>query len=138
MSAIATPRDHAALVAYLRRRAAMPFIWGSKANDCVSFVGGAVLAQTGRDPFAGLRWSGKISAFRMIARIGGEGGLGDAVATRMREIPPALAFRGDAALVASAGEPVLMLVDGALLIGPGNTRAQRSEILRAYSAVLRP
>lgn len=128
-------RDYEALAAFLSARQAMPFEWGRGANDCGAFAGEAVLAQTGRNPLIGLRWSGKAGALRLIARAGG---LGPLVADRLREVEPALAQRGDIALARSGqssmqGE-VLMVIEGQMLIGPGSTRAPRSAMLRAFSA----
>lgn len=124
-------RDHAALVRFLAERAAEPFVWGRRANDCAAFAGGAVLAQTGRDPLKGLHWGSKSSALKLIGKLGG---LEQAVSARLRRIEPAHAHRGDVAGVIENGELLLMVVEGAMLVGPGNRRATRSVMSLAWSA----
>jgi hypothetical protein len=125
-------RDYGALARYLAERRAMPFAWGRKGNDCAAFAGGAIKAQTGRDPLAGLRWSTATGAARLIARLGG---MEAAVSARLTPIAPAKAHRGDLAGVADGRFGLLlMVVEGETLIGPGNSRAPRSAMIHAWSA----
>lgn len=109
----------------------MPFEWGRKANDCVAFAGGAVRAQTGIDPLKGLRWTSQRSAMRLLSRLGG---LEAAVSSRLSPVAPALARRGDIAGVVENGKLLLMVVEGALLVGPGQRRAPRAAMSLAWSA----
>lgn len=128
-------RDFEALDRYLADRRAMPFIWGSKANDCVSFYAGAARAMSGVDLLSGLNWSTETGAARVIGRLGG---FEAAVTTRMKPIAPAMARRGDAAGVADERFGyLLMLVEGDWLVGPGNgdrlMRARRSAMRLAWT-----
>lgn len=125
-------RDLAALSAYLADRAGMPFAWGRKGNDCVSFAAGAVQAQTGRDVLCGLDWRSEKGARRRVAVMGG---LESAVTSRMgAPIAPARAHRGDVAGVMVDGGMALMIVEGATLVGPENRRLPRGAMIRAWSA----
>jgi hypothetical protein len=129
-------RDLAALHAYLAAGADVPFAWGS--NDCVTFAAGAVAAQTGLNPLAKLsrRWSTQRGALLLLRRYGG---LEAAVSTVLTPVAPALAHRGDIAGVrAEAGEMVLMVIEGALLVGPdanGVRRLPRELMTVAWSAI---
>lgn len=130
-------RDYRALAGFIAGRETMPFAFGRRANDCVAYCAGAVAAQTGKDPLKGLRWSTEAGAARLLRRFGG---LAEAVSSRLTEIPPALAHRGDVAGVADEAAPGgirLMIVEGELLVGPGdagNVRMRRSAMIRAWSA----
>lgn len=130
-------RDYDALIGFLAERRTMPFTWGRKNNDCVSFATGAVRAQTGRNVLAGgPDWTTMRGAIRVLKRLGG---LAEAVTANLREIPPAHAHRGDIAGVADPDMPGgirLMLVEGEHLIGPGlagTERQRRSMMVRAWS-----
>jgi len=113
----------------------MPFAWGRNRNDCVSYAFGAVEAQTRADRLGRLNWAGEASAAAQIKRLGG---LEAAVDRLLAPIPPALACRGDVAGVFDARFGVsLMVVEGATLVGPGETgekRLPRSAMIRAWSA----
>ncbi len=127
-------RDYPALVAYLAARRDMPFIWGSGANDCVSHAAGAVRAQTGEDPLAGLSWSDEKEAYAVLERLGG---LVAAISSRLRQIPPALAHRGDIAAVMTGNQLGLFVIEGASLVAPGLVRAvrrSRHDMVLAWSA----
>lgn len=117
-------RDHTALLAYLAGRSTTPFAWGSDANDCVSFAAGAVQAQTGVNPLADLGgWATEDEAREVLE---GYGGLAAAVNTVLQPVAPALAQRGDVALVnLPSGAQVLMVVEGDTLVGAGPAGAQR-------------
>lgn len=116
-------RDHAALFAYLEQRGPMPYAWGRRANDCFSFLEGAVRAQLGRGFLGKLKWSSPTSAMMVVKRAGGVEAFYDA---RFDRIAPALARRGDIGAIA---DPVLgmhpMLVEGATLSSPGPRGLQR-------------
>lgn len=110
-------RDTHALLAYLEQRAPMPHAFGSDANDCLSFLAGAVVAQGGRNPLGRLTWSDEQSALRVLAR---EGGVEAALDARFERIAPAHAHRGDIAAVADErlGMHPLLVV-GRTLCSPG-------------------
>lgn len=138
-------RDHDALVRYLAARVSRPFDWGrnsrgpaaaDEGNSCVHYAAGAVLAQTGRNIMAEIpAWSSERGARRVIRRLGG---LEAGVARVLREIPPALAQRGDiAGVVGDSGELFLMVVEGDALSGPGASgarRLRRARMIKAWSA----
>ncbi|MBO9526416.1 MAG: hypothetical protein J7517_09850 [Sphingobium yanoikuyae] len=127
-------RDFEALDRYLAARRAMPFAYGSRANDCVSFYAGAARAMTGKDLMQGRKWSSELGAARVIARLGG---FEAAIDAHMTPIAPALARRGDAAGVFCPDHGMmLMLVEGDTLAGPGDTgilRRPRSAMLTAWT-----
>jgi hypothetical protein len=127
------PRDYDAFVALLDARMRAPFAWGRRANDCVSFAGAAVLAQTGEDLLADLPdWTTAIGATRALKRVGG---LVAAVDARLSPVPNALAQRGDVALIDAR---TLMIIEGPTLVGPGASglvRRPRADMIRAWSAV---
>ncbi len=129
-------RDYDALDRYLAERRRMPFAWGRSRNDCVSFAAGAAIAQTGRDPLKGLRWESRAGAVRLLMRLGG---LDMAISSRLTEVAPAYAHRGDIAGVASEdfpGDVRLMVIVGELLAGPGDGGTEfqpRHAMLRAWS-----
>jgi hypothetical protein len=64
-------RDVSALLGYLAERATMRHEFGRKANDCLSFVAGAVKAQTGKDPARGLQWKSQATALSLLNKLGG-------------------------------------------------------------------
>ena len=110
-------RDVNALLAYLAERATMPHEWGRKANDCMSFPAGAVIAQTGKDPARGLQWKDEKSALKLLKRLGGVEAALDA---RFERIPPAHAKRGDIAAAPDERFGVHpMIVEGVTLCAPG-------------------
>jgi len=129
-------RDYQALDRFIAERRVMPFAWGRAANDCVSFAAGAAIAQTGTDPLKGLRWASRAGALKLLTRLGG---LDVAISSRLAEVAPAQAHRGDIAGVPSAdlpGDVRLMVIVGELLVGPGEHGtefAPRSAMLRAWS-----
>lgn len=136
-------RDYEALGAFIMTRQGVPFDFGRGRNDCVGFAIGAICAMSGRKHgltlIKGLRWQGERSAMRLALR---HGGLAAAVGTRLQPIAPALALRGDVAGVPDESFPGgvrLMIVEGALLVGPGehgNVRELRSAMTMAWSADL--
>ncbi len=127
-------RDFEALDRYLAERRTMPFAYGSKANDCVSFYAGAARAMAGVDLMRGRKWSSELGAARVIARLGG---FEAAISAHMTPIAPALARRGDAAGVFCPDHGMmLMLVEGETLAGPGDhgtLRCPRSAMVAAWT-----
>jgi hypothetical protein len=136
---MAQPRDIPALLDFIDSRGGVPHAWGRDANDCVSFVAGAVEAQTGRNPLGRLRWSDKASGLRTIARLGG---LEKAFDARFLRIPPAMAQRGDIGAVADSDLDLHpMIVEGDKLVGPGergNRRLPRALMIAAWRATEGP
>lgn len=114
--------DPGAAVAVIEARSSMPFAWGSDANDCISFYSAVCRAYCGVDPISGLYWSSEAEARDVIA---GLGGFVAAIGSRMKPVAPGFAKRFDAALVEMAEGPVLMVVEGDMLVGPGHHRQIR-------------
>lgn len=130
-------RDAAALVAFIESRVRTGFAWGKDANDCVSFFGAAIEAQTGANPLADLghSWTSARGAARVLRRYGG---LSAAIDSKLTQIAPALAARGDGGLVETATGHAVMVVEGEYLVGPGPSglaRRPRRDMIRAWSAV---
>jgi len=132
-------RDHDALPRFLEANLRTGFAWDDTGLDCVRFAAGAVEAQTGRDPIAGLnlRWRSRRQARDgALKRLGGLEAAVDAV---LAPVAAAMAQRGDIALVETETGPALMVVEGETLAGPGLTglvRLPRSAMTRAWSADL--
>lgn len=127
-------RDYEAFLRFLAERQRMPFAWGSAANDCVSFMVGAIIAQTGINPIPDLKWSTEAEADGVIESLGG---LETAMSARLTPIAPAFAQRGDVAGVMSGNVLGVMIVEGANLVGPAVTgcrRRDRSDMILAWSA----
>lgn len=127
-------RDHDALLALLRARAARPWRRG---DSCAAFAADAVRAQTGRDPMAGLRREARSKRGR-AAILRRFGGLEAAVTARLGDpIAPAAAARGDVALVETDGGALLAIVEGPTLVGPDATglrRLPRGAMIKAWRA----
>lgn len=126
-------RDHDALLREIAKRALLPFDWAT--NDCVRYAGACVTAQTGYDPLGGLHWSTEEEARRLLDQLGG---MEAATDSRLRRIAPAMAMRGD---VAGVIDPelglALMIVEGVMLVGPGERsekRLPRRMMATAWSA----
>jgi len=129
-------RDYAALLAFIESRMRTGFAWGKRANDCISFFGGAILAQTGVDRLAPLAdWNSKAGALRVLKQLGGLEAAADSVLT---SVAPSMAARGDGGLVRVASGLAIMVVEGDTLVGPGEAglvRLPRAAMLRAWSAL---
>lgn len=128
-------RDYDAWVAYLDARALRPLAWGSRANDCISFAAGAVEALTGRDLIAaaGFRWASAAGAARVLKRVGGIAGALDLVLPRTE---CAMAHRGDVGLAVIEGRESCVVIEGALVVGPGVerlVRVPRAVLVQAWS-----
>lgn len=128
-------RDHDALIRFIAERERTPYRAGRRHNDCAAYAGGAVSAQTGRNPLRGLRWSTEAGAARVLKRLGG---MNAAVSARLTPVAPASAARGDVAGVADEAFGLrLMIVEGNTLVGPGargNKRMPRAAMIKAWSA----
>jgi hypothetical protein len=132
-------RDIEALLAFIEERLTVPHAWGRNGNDCMSFVAGAIDAQTGgkRKPLTGLKWSCKSTGMRQLAKLGGVEAALDA---RFQRIPPSMAHRGDIAGVPDADLGIHpMIVEGDMLVGPGDKglrRLPRRAMTIAWSTTL--
>lgn len=86
-----------------------PFQWGQ--HDCCLFAADAVAAITGRDPAEDYRgrYASAAQAARLLDRLGGIESL--SANAGFEEILPALASRGDIALVENDGNLLLGVVD---------------------------
>lgn len=110
-------RDTHALLLYLEQRAPLPHEFGAQANDCVSFLAGAVKAQTRRNPLGRLTWKNERAAIALLKR---EGGVEAALDARFERIAPAHAHRGDIGAIADDRLGLHpMLVAGRTLCSPG-------------------
>ena len=116
------PQDWPArLHAYCSEATGRPFEWGS--HDCVHFGAGWLRRLGYPDPLTGFsEWASPLSAARVILL---HGGFESAVGARMADlgclkIPPAMARRGDLALIRSidARRLALGIVDGACVLLP--------------------
>lgn len=114
--------DVGAALAVIEGRIAMPFAWGSDANDCISFAGAVLRAHRGIDVLTGLTWTDEAEARAMIASLGG---FEAAVSSRLTSIDPAMAARFDVAQVEVESGPLLAIVEGDTLVGPGHRRQMR-------------
>jgi hypothetical protein len=130
---MAQHRDIDALIAWLETVARRPFSWRW---HCVRKAAEAVKVQGGGDFLPGIACRSKRAARALIEA---EGGLEAAVDRRLTRIPPALASRGDIAGVPDDEFGIrLLVVEGATLVGPGATGAQRlprSMMTMAWSAM---
>jgi hypothetical protein len=128
-------RDIQALLRVIEARADTSFSWRGE-KDCVSYAAFAVEAQSGVDPRGGLRWTSKRQALAVLAA---EGGLEVALDARLTRVAPALARRGDVAAVLDEILGIrLMIVEGAMLVGPGksgNERQPRGDMILAWDAM---
>lgn len=127
-------RDIAALVALIEARSGTAHSW-RRGEDCVSFAAACVKAQTGIDLLDDVPgWATRAEALRVARTLGGLSNLLD---TRLTRIAPAFARRGDIAGLPDRKFGVrLMVVEGATLIGPGETgleRLPRAAMKRAWS-----
>jgi hypothetical protein len=126
-------RDYASYHRYMAERLVMPFAWGREANDCISHGAGAIIAQSGRDVLDGLNWDSAASAARLIRK---HGGVEAMISARLTPTPPAYAHRGDIGAIPGEdylGGLAIVVIDGALLIGPGGMVARRSAMTMAWS-----
>jgi hypothetical protein len=126
--------DIAAALAVIEGRIAAPFVWGSDANDCISFMAAVMRAHCDYDPIAGLHWATEAEGRAVIASLGG---FEAAIGTRLLPCEPAMAQRFDAAMVETPTGPLLTIVEGDRLVGPGPDRQRRlprARMVRAWTA----
>lgn len=111
--------------------------WGS--NDCVTFAAKCVEALTGADIIEDVRgrYRSKSGALRIMKKLGFED-LGDLVASRLPEIEPSCAWRGDIVLCDGSHHEgdFLAVAYGTSCVAPGPNglvHAPRSQIKRAFA-----
>lgn len=119
------------LIAFIDARAGQPFAWGP--NDCCTYAADGVAAITGEDPMPELRgaYADAAGALRLIA----EKPLRDRLGEKFETMPLGRARRGDVAIVEQEGRDVVMIVEGATLVGPGAegaVRVPRTAMLAAF------
>lgn len=109
------------LAELVEQRRHAPFAWGT--NDCITWASDVTLAITGRDPWAAHR--GTYSTEAEADRIVGSAGL-EALVERLmrdagaREIPVAMAQRGDWVIVGIGNMPLVGVVLGRHVAAPGD------------------
>lgn len=111
-----------------------PHEWG--VHDCAIFAADAVLEMTGEDPMQDLRGSydSPVSAARVVRQAGFES-LGDMIADRFEECPPAMVRRGDLILADGEMGEFIAVVTGHTAVGPaafGLSHVPITEARRAY------
>jgi hypothetical protein len=109
------------LAALVEARRHAPFAWGR--HDCGLFAADAVLACTGQDPAAALRgrYATEAEAEALMGPAGGLYGFvrGMEAARGTALCPPALAQRGDTALVLVGNQLAMGVVLGDVVAAPG-------------------
>lgn len=117
-------REPDALIPYIDARMRMPFAWGDRANDCASFADGGCRAQGCGSIIheLGVSWTTGLGAARVLKRLGG---LQAAMDLRRLRVARAKALRGDIGLVEGAHGPLLVLIEGDTVAGPGPYGVQR-------------
>lgn len=127
-------RDLTALIAFIDSRQNRPHEFGRDANDCVSFVLGAVEAQTGTDPVPKPKWKSPATALRALRKYGS---LEAAFDAHFRRIPVAMARRGDIAGIPDDDFGISpAIVEGDTIVAPGpkgNRRLKRRTATVAWS-----
>jgi hypothetical protein len=132
-------RDPVSLICEIELRRGLSHDW-QKGRCCVSFALACAHAQTGVDHLADLPdWKNRAQALKVARSLGG---LIAALDARFDRVPAALATRGDIAGLPDAAFGVrLMVVEGATLVGPGETgveRLWRNEMTMAWSVTGKP
>ncbi|AOZ10356.1 hypothetical protein BKK80_32740 [Cupriavidus malaysiensis] len=105
------------LAAFIEARRARAFSWGE--SDCCLFVCDGIAAMTGSDP--GARWRGLYQGERGARRVLRDNGGVAGIATQVlgEPVAPALAGRGDVALIDTPEGEALALCVGGMLAAQG-------------------
>jgi len=106
-----------ALVEMTASKLRTPWAWG--VHDCVIFAADCILAMTGEDlaeDFRG-RYDNESEAWATLASIG-HNDLGSLVASRLPDIEPRDAGRGDVVLMAGEQGDFIAICDGRTAVGP--------------------
>lgn len=126
------------LAAFIEARRNMPFAWGT--NDCAMFAGDAVIAITGRDPFAD--WRGTYECEDSGAMVQGGAPLGFIVDGALRAFgaQPAevcMAQRGDIVMVDVGNQEACGVCLGGGVAVPGIDRLRfvRASLIRQAWAI---
>lgn len=111
-----------------------PHAWGE--HDCVMFVCDCIAAMTGEDLAADFRgqYDNEREARALLARLGYVD-IGALASSRLPEIDPAQAQRGDVVLIPGEEGEYLAIVDGRTAVGPaarGLTHAPLGLAKRAW------
>lgn len=129
---MACQRNVEKLLDFINSRQAVPYEWGK--NDCVTYVLGAVEAQTGKK-VTKLKWHDSKSALGVLKRYKT---LEHAFDLHFKRIPPSMAKRGDIAGIADDVFGIHTgIVEGEKIVGPGdkgNKRFPRKVMICAWSA----
>ena len=135
MSDTPLSRNIAAFVAYLEERQSVGHAWHD-ARDCVRFSVGAAAQISSKEPLVDLSWSTRKEALIVCKNMGG---IEAAMDLHYDRVAPALAMRGDIAGVVDDRWGVhLMVVEGAMLVGPGENglvRLPRNQMIVAWDAM---
>lgn len=111
--------------------------WEWSRHDCAVFAADCILAITGDDlafDFRG-RYETEAEAWRFLASLGYED-LGDLASSRLPEIKPRDAQRGDVVLAKGQNGNYLAIVDGLSCVGPvaprGISHSPMTDVMRAW------
>ena len=125
------------LAAFIEARRNTPFAWGS--HDCAMFAGDAVIAITGRDPFAA--WRGTYDCEETGSLVQGGAPLSLIVDGALRAfgaapVPPEMAQRGDVVMLMLGNAETCGVCLGGSVAAPGLDRlrfAKPSGIVKAWA-----
>jgi hypothetical protein len=125
------------LLEVIDREAATPFTWGE--SDCLTFAIGAVRAMLPELELDLPAYEGERGAARALLERGFRD-VGEALASRFEEIPPAWAHRGDLGIVQNEEATTAVVFVGPYVVGkdkPGGLRhVWRGEVTRAFRVSL--
>jgi len=126
------------LLERIEREADAPFVWGE--SDCLTFaldVVHAMLPELKRDELPS--YKDELGAARALAKLGFRD-VGEALASRWQEIPPAWAHRGDLGIIQNETATTAVVFVGAYVVGkdkPGGLQqVPRSLVRRAFRVSL--
>lgn len=111
-----------------------PFDWAD--SNCLHLMMDVSLALTGRDPYAKTRgkYKNQAGAMKVMRKLGFRD-VGEMIAAEFAEVPPAMARRGDLALLKQGDNVVGAVVMGAQVWGKGpmgSARVPRTAALRTF------
>ena len=110
-----------------------PHAWGE--NDCVTFAADCVKAITGQDPVSDLRgtYDSPEGAARIMIALGYKN-LGDCIASRLPEIDPSQARRGDVVLCWGDEHEFAAVVERHTAVGAGPEGAVHIPLIQVQRA----
>ncbi|MGE8366993.1 DUF6950 family protein [Cupriavidus sp.] len=120
------------LAEFIEVRRERDFSWGE--SDCCLFVCDAIEAMTGSDP--GARWRGLYTTEKGARRVLRDNGGVDGIATMVLgpAMPPALAGRGDVALIDTPYGDALSVCLGGLIAAQGQAGIEFMDMDKAKAA----